>query len=72
MESVLLEEQMLEPRLPIYLMQEIQVVDTLWVLNQQNLDATILSPEYENPLDNIEIAKYFPIRLPIKLEEVTC
>ena len=40
-ESVLLKEQMLEPRLPIYLMQEIQVVDTLWVLKQQNLRTTI-------------------------------
>ena len=71
MESVLLEEQMLEPRLPIYLMQEIQVVDTLWVLKQQNSDATIPSPEYEKPLDDMEMAKYRPIRLPAELEEIT-
>ena len=71
MESVLLEEQMLEPRLLIYLMQEIQVVDTLWVLKQQNSDATIPSPEYEKPLDNMEIAKYCPARLPAELEEIT-
>ena len=71
MESVLLEEQMLEPRLPIYLMREIQVVDTLWVLKQQNSDATIPSPEYEKPLDDMEVAKYRPIRLPAELEEVT-
>jgi hypothetical protein len=71
MESVLLEEQMLEPRLPIYLMREIQVVDTLWVLKQQNSDATIPSPDYEKPLDDMEIAKYRPIRLPAELEEIT-
>ena len=33
MEFVLLKEQMQEPLLPIYLMQEIQVSDTLWVLD---------------------------------------
>ena len=71
MESILLKEQILEPRLPIYLMQEIQVVDTLWVLKQQSSDATIPSPEYEKPLDDMEVAKYHPIRLPAELEEVT-
>ena len=71
MESVLLEEQILEPRLPIYLMREIQVVDTLWVLKQQSSDAMIPSPEYEKPMDDMEIAKYRPIRLPVELEEVT-
>ena len=71
MESVLLEEQILEPCLPIYLMREIQVVDTLWVLKQQNSDATIPSPEYEKPLHDMEVAKYCPVRLPAELEEVT-
>ena len=71
MESVLLEEQMIEPCLPMYLMLEIQVVDTLWVLKQQNLDATIPSPEYKKPHDDMEVAKYRPIKLPTKLEEVT-
>ena len=47
MESVLLEEQMREPLLPIYLMREIQVSDTLWVLKQENSDVMIQSPEYE-------------------------
>ena len=72
MESVLLKEQMLEPRLPIYLMQEIQVVDTLWVLKQQNSDATIPSLEYEKPIDDMEVTQYCPVRLPAKQEEVTC
>ena len=62
---------MLEPHLPIYLMREIQVVDTLCVLKQQNSDATIPSPEYKKPLDSMEVAKYRPIRLPVELEEVT-
>ena len=52
-------------------MQEIQVMDTFWVLKQQNLDATIPSPEYEKPLDDMEVAKYCPIRLPVELEEIT-
>ena len=45
-------------------------MDTLWVLKQQNSDATIPSPEYEKPLDDIEVAKYRPIRLPAELEEI--
>ena len=52
-------------------MQEIQAVDTLWVLNQENSDATIPSPEYEKPIDDMEVAKYCPIRLSVELEEVT-
>ena len=50
-------------------MREIQVGDTLWVRKQQNSDATIPSPEYEKPLDDMEIAKYCPIRLPAELEK---
>ena len=71
MESVLLEEQMREPLLPIYLMREIQVSDTLWVLKQENSDVMIPSPEYGKPLDDMEVAKYRAIRLPIELEVVT-
>ena len=50
MESVLLEEQMREPFLPIYIMLEIQVSDTLWVLKQENSDVMIPSLEYGMPL----------------------
>ena len=71
MESVLLKEQMLEPCLPIYLMQEIQVMDTLWVQNQEKSDATIPSPEYETPVDIMEVTKYCPTRRPAKQEEIT-
>ena len=71
MESVLLEEQMREPFLPIYIMLEIQVSDTLWVLKQENSDVMIPSLEYGKPLDNMEVAKYCAIRLPIELEVVT-
>ena len=53
MESILLEEQMREPLLPIYLMQEIQVSDTLWVLKQENSNVMIPSPEYGKPLDDM-------------------
>ena len=56
MESILLKEQMQELLLSIYLMQEIQVSDTLWVLKQENSDVMIPSPEYGNPLDNMEVA----------------
>ena len=72
MESVQLEEQVLEPCVLIYLMSEIQVVDILWEMKQQNPDATIPSQEYEKPLDKMEVTKYCPIRLPAKLDEVTC
>jgi hypothetical protein len=71
MESVLLQEQMREPFLPIYLMQGIQVTDTLWVLKQENSDVMIPSLEYGKPLDYMEVAKYHAIRLPIELEVVT-
>ena len=71
MESVLLEEQMRELLLPIYLMQEIQVSDTLWVLKQENSEVMIPSPEYGKPFDDMEVAKYHAIRLPIELEVVT-
>ena len=63
MESVLLKEQMQEPFLPIYLMQKIQVSDTLWVLKQENSDVMIPSPEYGKPLDDIEVAKYCAIMI---------
>ena len=63
---------MLEPHLPIYLMQEKQAVDTLWLLNQENSDATIPLQEYEKPFDDMKVAKYCPIRLSAKLEKVTC
>ena len=53
MESVPLKEQMREPLLPIYLMQEIQVSDTLWVLKQENSNVMIPSPEYGKPLDDM-------------------
>ena len=43
MESVLLKEQMQQPLLPIYLMHEIQVSDTLWVLKQENSNVKIPS-----------------------------
>ena len=71
MESVLLEEQMREPLLPIYLMQKIQVSNTLWVLKQENSDVMIPSPEYGKPPYDMEVAKYCAIRLPIELEVVT-
>ena len=45
-DSDLLIGQMLEPFLLIYLMQEVQVEETLWVLKQENSDATIPSLEY--------------------------
>ena len=70
MESVLLEEQMREPLLPIYLMREIQVSDTLCILKQENSDVMIPSPEYGKPLDDM-VAKYCAMRLPIELEVVT-
>ena len=41
MESVLLEEQIREPLLLIYLMQEIQVSNTLWVPKQENSNVMI-------------------------------
>ena len=44
--SVLLKEQMREPLLPIYLMQEIQVSDTLQVLKQEISYVMIPLPEY--------------------------
>ena len=53
-------------------MQEIQVVDPLWVLKQENSDATTSSPEYERPADKMEVAKYHPTRLLIMLGEFTC
>ena len=56
---------------PIYLKREIQVSDTLWVLKQENSNIMIPSPEYGKPLDNMEDAKYCPIRLPAELEVVT-
>jgi hypothetical protein len=71
MKSVLLKEQMQEPLLPMYLMQEIQVSDTLWILKQGNSDVMIPSPEYGKPLDDMEIAKYHSISLPAALEEAT-
>ena len=52
-------------------MQEIQVSDTLWVLKQENSNVMIPSPEYGKPLDDMEVAKYCAIRLPIELEVVT-
>ena len=63
METVLLEEWIWEPCLPIFLMWEIQVYDTHWILKQENYVVMIPSPEYGKPLDNMELAKYSPIRL---------
>ena len=52
-------------------MCEIQVSDTLWLLKQENSKVMIPSPEYGKPLDDMEVAKYCAIRLPIELEVVT-
>ena len=48
--------------LPIYLVQEIQVSDTFWIIKQGNSDVMIPSQEYGKPLDNIEVTKYNSIR----------
>ena len=63
MEIVLLEEWIWEPCLPIFLMWEIQVYDTHWILKQENYVVMIPSPGNGKPLDSMELAKYSPIRL---------
>ena len=68
METVLLEEHQREPHLPLLLMREVQVADTLWTLKQEQLDQHIPVPLYSRPLDDMEVAKYNPIRLPVELQ----
>ena len=41
------------------------------ILKQENSDVMIPSPEYGKPLNDMEVAKYHAIRLPIELEVVT-
>ena len=57
-----------EPLSPIYLMQMMQVVDTLWILQDEKKDVMITSLEYEKPLDNMDPTNYNTIRLPSDIE----
>ena len=68
MATVLLKEQMKARFLPIYLIWEIQAADTFWILKNENSDVMILSLEHGQPLDNIDVAKYSPIRLLAEFE----
>ena len=52
-------------------MCEIQVSDTLWIHEEENSNVMIPSTEYGEPLDNMEVAMYCPIRLPAEPKEVT-
>ena len=55
MESILLKKLMQGLLLSIYLMQEIQVSNTLCILKQENSNVMIPSPEYGMPLDNMKV-----------------
>ena len=44
------------------------MADTFWILKNENSDVMIPSLEHGKPLDNIDVAKYSPIRLLAELE----
>jgi hypothetical protein len=58
MEMIIFKEMLWEPISLIYLMQVMQVVDTLWILQDEKKDVLITSLEYEEPLDNMDPTKY--------------
>ena len=49
----------------------VTITDTLWIHEEENSNVMIPSTEYGEPLDNMEVAMYCPIRLPAEPKEVT-